>query len=221
MKRDRRSKRLPDYDYSQVGAYYVTICTQGQKCFFMDPHPVQIADDTWLELPGRFPNIGLDEFVIMPNHIHFILWLNPPEGRGVINCAPTDNEMSRSGTTHSPIGQSIRIDYERPTLGQVVRTFKSLITRRIRAKAMQDFAWQRNYFEHVIRSERALKAIRQYISDNPTRWHIDRYNPDAIGTDPTATALWSLVEKEQTENMEFPNWSSLSKGIKEQQVTDK
>jgi len=61
--------------------------------------------------------------------------------------------------------------------------------------------WQRNYYEHVVRSEHALQAIRQYIADNPARWHLDRLNPDATGRDPQARALWEVLQSDQHERL--------------------
>jgi len=58
--------------------------------------------------------------------------------------------------------------------------------------------WQRNYYEHIVRSERALNAIREYIYQNPLRWELDRYNPSAIGRDPQAAALWNLLQEDST-----------------------
>ena len=88
-------------------------------------------------------------------------------------------------------------DKSAPALGEVVRTFKALVTRRIRQRWPEaDFAWQRNYYEYVIRSERALHAIRQYIVANPVRWHLDRYNIAATGRDPQAQVLWKLLRSD-------------------------
>jgi REP element-mobilizing transposase RayT len=85
---------------------------------------------------------------------------------------------------------------QRPTLGQVIRAYKATVTRRIRKKGEKEFTWQRNYFEHIIRSERTLNEIRQYIKENPTRWDLDRYNPNASGLDPQSKALWNLLESD-------------------------
>jgi len=69
-----------------------------------------------------------------------------------------------------------------------------VVTRRLRKSGEAGFRWQRNYYEHIIRDERALSAIRQYIRDNPRRWHLDRYNPRAAGEDPQARTLWKLLQ---------------------------
>jgi len=164
----RRSIRLKGYDYTQPGAYFVTIVAHQRECWFNQSAFRVIVEQEWCGLPARFPTIRLDEFVVMPNHVHFIVWLNPPVG-AQLNCAPT-----------TPIGQSFTVDWERPTLGQVVRVFKAVVTRRIRQADGKGFAWQRNYYERIIRNERELNAIRQYIRDNPARWAEDLENPDRI-----------------------------------------
>jgi len=77
QKHHRRSIRLRGYDYTQAGAYFVTICTRDQESFFDNPDLADVVRATWRELPNRFPTIALDAFVVMPNHVHFIVWLNP------------------------------------------------------------------------------------------------------------------------------------------------
>jgi REP element-mobilizing transposase RayT len=195
-RRRRDTLRLSEYDYSQTGAYFTTICTKSKKPFFNGIQLVEIAQTSWHELPAKFPTIELDTFAVLPNHIHFIVSLNPASQekedtprRGAINCAPT--------STASPIGQHLKIDRQRPTIGQIVRTYKAIVTHRIRQVGWIEFAWQRNYFKRIIRREHTLNAIRSYIDNNPARWHLDRYNPDAIGEDPETAILWSMLEKEK------------------------
>ncbi len=109
--------------------------------------------DAWRELPMRFANLKTDEVVVMPNHIHGILWIEPPPN-----------------TQH--------------TLGDIVGAFKSTTTVRyaagVKRRAWPPFhgaLWQRNYFEHIIRSEKACTPIREYITNNPAQWHEDEENP--------------------------------------------
>jgi len=192
-KHHRRSIRLKGYDYTQPGAYFVTICTWNQELFFDDPNLADVVQTIWCELPSRFPTITLDTFVVMPNHVHFVVWLNPvgasrSNGDGVgasLNGAPTNGALAEF--------RRPQWNKYAPALGEVVRTFKALVTRRIRQRWPEvGFAWQRNFYE----SERALQAIRQYIADNPGRWHLDRYNPAATGRDPQAQALWDLLQND-------------------------
>ena len=151
------SIRLSEYDYSQPGAYFVTICTYNRELSLKTEQVKEIVRPAWDSLPVRFPHVMLDEFVTMPNHIHGIIILAPtagaPLGRGAASSAPT--------------------------LGRVVRAFKSLSAReanRIMKRIERPF-WQRNYYERIIRDEDDLNIIRQYTRDNPLKWDQDPDNP--------------------------------------------
>ncbi len=164
----RRSLRLKDYDYAQAGAYFVTIATRDRACLFGVIVDGQMclnaagreAEQCWLQIPQHFPNAALDEFIVMPNHVHGILVLS----RGTACRAPT---IERFG---QPVSGSL------PT---VVRSFKSAVTQRLNALRGTPNAsvWQRNYYEHVIRDEASLQGIREYIANNPLQWALDRENP--------------------------------------------
>lgn len=162
----RRSIRLQGYDYSQPGAYFVTIVTHERLCWFEKRPLRDIAESEWQGLTQRFPTIDLDEFVVMPNHVHFIVWLCPPD-------SPAGARFNRAPT----VSESFTVNPQRPTLGWVVRTFKAVITRRVR-QIEAGFAWQRNYYERVIRNDRELNAVRRYIRDNPLCWPEDSENPN-------------------------------------------
>lgn len=172
-KHHRRSIRLKEYDYRQFGAYFVTVCTQNRACLFgavaagemQLNNAGEISKATWNELPARFPSVGLDAFVVMPNHIHGVIIV------GAQFIAPSD------GFGTAAIDQGVM--NHAPTLGEMMRAYKAVSTRSIRQAGTPDFAWQRNYYEHVIRDEESLNRIRQYIHDNPARWEFDRENPVA------------------------------------------
>lgn len=161
----RRSIRLKGYDYSQAGAYFITLCTQDRACLFgkvvngemrlNDAGRMVLAE--WNRLPERFPHLVLDAFVVMPNHVHGILVITDP--------APT------VGAT--VVGATLVVA---PTVGNIIGAFKSRVTveyiRGVKTSGWPPFRgrlWQRNYYEHIIRNERALNAIRQYIMENPRR----------------------------------------------------
>jgi putative transposase len=180
----RRSIRLKGYDYAQAGAYFVTMCTRDRACRFGDVvdgqmqvnQYGQVVADSWLWLSGRYPYVGLDEWVVMPNHLHGIIILTEPDGRGGSRTAPTQNRKS---------------------LGRLIGTFKMVSTKRLNAirHTPGDSVWQRNYYEHIVRNEESLARIRQYIIDNPARWDKDRENPLAVGALheaplPEPEALW-------------------------------
>ena len=195
----RRSVRLQSYDYSHTGAYFVTICTEEKRCRFgaivngesQLNNLGQIARQMWLTLPKRFHDVTLDQYVVMPNHVHGILIPTPtdyythadsyapkvPErfqtrktkDAGAINLAPT-----------RLVGQAGAINLA-PTLGEVVRTFKALVTYHIRKSGIPDFAWQRGFHESVLKNEKHLAYVRQYILDNPSRWTEDNLFPEQKG----------------------------------------
>ncbi len=143
LKYHRRSIRLKEYDYSRPGAYFVTICLQGREPYFGMPAVCTIGEDAWNALPQRFSTIALDEFVIMPDHVHFILWLRPTAGNrptlGRIVCA------YKSLTARAALG------YLR-SLGDICG----------------NQFWQRDYYDHIIRNKAELQEIRKYIRDNPS-----------------------------------------------------
>ncbi len=195
----RRSMRLQNWDYASAGAYFVTICVENRECVFGEIVDAEmrlnalgnIVAEYWQNLPHLFPAIVLDAFVVMPNHVHFAVWLNPPEDARVgaqlncaptncapTNCAPTNRASTTTTTTESPIGKRFTVDKQRPTLGQVVRALKAATTRLIRQSGSAGFAWQRNYYEHIVRDERELERIRKYILDNPANWAGDEENPN-------------------------------------------
>ncbi len=166
----RRSVRLKGYDYAQAGAYFVTICTRDRACLFGDVVDGQmrvndcgqVVVDSWLWLPGQYPHVDLDEWVVMPNHLHGIMILTGPDGRGGSRTAPTKN--------HKPIGR-------------LIGAFKTVSTKCLNTMRSTPGlpVWQRNYYEHIIRNEESLHRIRQYIVGNPARWEEDPENPQSVG----------------------------------------
>lgn len=154
----RRSIRLRGYDYASSGAYFVTVCARQREPVFIGPTCAEIASRCLRRVTERFGSATMDMFVVMPNHVHLILLLGGVEGH--------------------PEAQ------DAPTLGRVVRAFKAGVALGMRRAGHRDFAWQRNYCERVIRAERELSALRQYIADNPVQWEVDRENPDRTGACP-------------------------------------
>ncbi len=170
---NRRSIRLKDYDYSQPGFYFVTICIEDRKCRFGsiidgEMHlsgEGQIVQSVWEMLPQRFPTVQLDGFVIMPNHIHGILELTE---------LPDDlSPASRVPVRFQKPMQEAKKKAARPVLGKVVRYFKGFATHEIHKMGKPDFEWQRNYYESVLRNEKIFADARQYIVNNPGTWMED------------------------------------------------
>ncbi|MEW6516847.1 MAG: transposase [candidate division FCPU426 bacterium] len=162
----RRSIRLKGYDYSRPGAYFVTACTLNRALYFDDNAIRQIAERCWLEMPQHFPTVVLDTWVLMPNHLHGIVWL------GESRCAQL-NAPTTTGGIIPPL---------RNTLSVIIRTYKAAVTSLCRRAGRNEFYWQRNYYEHIIRDHGELDRIRQYINDNPAGWDADLENPKNIRT---------------------------------------
>jgi putative transposase len=157
----RKSIRLQGYNYSLEGEYFVTICTKDKECIFGEVNGEEvrlstigeIAKRCWQEIPAHFFNTELDEYIIMPNHIHGIILIN--SGRGEVT---------------SPL-RGI-------TVGKIIAYFKYQSTKRINeiADTPGIKIWQRNYYEHIIRDEKDLDNTREYIYNNPVKWLYDEEN---------------------------------------------
>jgi putative transposase len=168
--RQRRSLRLQGYDYAQNGAYFITICTHKKHNLFGEitsgemqlNKPGIIVHEKWLKTATLRQYLELDEFIIMSNHVHGIIYL-ASSCRGTARRAPAE-EFGK------PVATSI------PT---IVRAYKSAVTKRINELRRTPSAsvWQRNYYERVIRNENDLNQIREYIAYNPARWDEDEENP--------------------------------------------
>jgi putative transposase len=161
----RRSTRLKGHDYAQPGAYFVTACTRDRECLFGDivdgemrlnQYGMAVREE-WLRTAQLRENVEVDAFTIMPNHVHGVVIIT--NGRGTARRAPTE-EFGK------PVAHSV------PT---IIRAFKSAATKRINAVRHSPGTpiWQRNYYEHVIRTDEELNAIREYILANPANWTID------------------------------------------------
>jgi len=203
----RRSIRLPGYDYRQAGAYFVTICTYRRELLFDDPLLCQVAEAMWQRIPRHFPHVQLDAWVVMPNHLHGILIITDHPCRGEASQATGSPAKPLPISTAGFVDETASGDAsplpQRPTgvqpgsLGAIVGNFKAVAARRINRLRNEPGlpVWQRNYYEHVVRDERTLNAIRQYIADNPARWAWDTYNPSAAGPDTQAAELWRLFQE--------------------------
>jgi len=179
----RRSLRLKDYDYAQSGAYFVTIVTHYRACLFGEvlDGDMQLNDagrvvqSVWSDLPAHYPRLKLDEFVVMPNHIHGVIMLSDRITAGGDDVRTDVRAGFKPAPTNAQHG-----------LSEIIRAFKTFSARHINESRHTSGApvWQRNYFEHVIRDEESLNRIRQYILDNPARWQFDRENPAVISPEP-------------------------------------
>ena len=182
----RRSIRLRAYDYCAAGGYFVTICTYERECMLRDRRARLVVDQTWRSMSRRVKGIRTGEFIVMPNHIHGIIWIRPPNRVGAqhprsrYGMAVKANHPQTVSPSVATGAAPLRLAIVSGALGVVVRTFKSQTARRINEirGTPGTPVWQRNYHERVIRNERELEAIRQYIRDNPAKWAEDSNNPE-------------------------------------------
>ena len=179
VKLRRRSLRLKGYGYDQPGFYFVTVCTYRRENLFGEIQQGSmrlnqyggIAEQSFVAIPEHFDNAQVDEFIIMPNHIHGIVVISNVGARHAVPLPAFGKPLASS-------------------LGTIVTSFKSATTKQINNLRQTPgvSVWQRNYYEHVIRNEQSLDRIREYIVNNPARWDFDRENPAAIK--PEAKYAW-------------------------------
>lgn len=173
----RRSIRLQHYDYAQAGAYFVTICVQNRTCLlgtisegqtWVNDHG-KIVNECWNDLPDHYGQVVLDEFIVMPNHVHGIIILSDDKVGAGFKPALT-GEPAPTNRNHG--------------LPEIIRAFKTFSARRINQTRNTPgmSVWQRNYYEHVIRNDDDLNKVREYIINNPAGWDKDKENPDHVGT---------------------------------------
>jgi len=188
-KHHRRSIRLKGYDYSQTGAYYVTIVTQGRECLFGEiidkemylSNYGEIVQKWWNEIPIHFPNVETGAFVIMPNHTHGNIFIFEERRDEVLSPRDNPNYKYQNANIGDTYNQGVETPpLHKPTLGQILAYFKYQSTKEMNGvetdKAITKF-WQRNYYEHIIRNEKELQQKTDYILDNPSRWDEDDENP--------------------------------------------
>lgn len=168
-KHHRKSIRLKGFDYCQAGWYYITLVTNNRQSIFGEVHDGvmvlntfgKIVQNEWLKTAQIRENITLDEYIIMPNHLHGIIHIiGKSDSKGTTRCTPTEQYVK-------PVPGSI------PT---IIRSFKSAVTKNINQLNGTPglSVWQRNYWERVIRDEPELNRIRQYILENPLKWMDDK-----------------------------------------------
>jgi putative transposase len=179
--RHRRSIRVRNYDYSHAGAYFITICAWNKESLFGEIEKGQmqlnaygeIAIKYWNGIHGHFMHVETDEFIVMPNHVHGVIVVN--------NCRGEVTSPFSSGldTMKSIIQGGETPPLRRFALGQIVAYFKYQTAKQINQirNTPGTPVWQRNYYEHIIRSEKDLKSIREYIRYNPLKWDEDEENP--------------------------------------------
>lgn len=182
---NRKPIRLREFDYSEPGDYFVTICVDDRSCLFGEIENFEMVlneagkmiGEWWLELKNKFPNTYLDEFIIMPNHIHAIL---------TILCEEDDS--SSVGEPLCGLPDSGRPRRAAPTISEMIDWFKTMTTNQyingVKTRSWKPFnkrIWQRSFHDHIIRNDDDLEEIRTYIISNPAMWDRDRNNPKNLG----------------------------------------
>ena len=183
--RNRRSIRLQGYDYSQAGAYFVTLCTQNRECLFGEivngemrlNEAGRVVADEWINTAEIRDEIELDEWVVMPNHFHGILVITV--GRGDRRVAPMNGTTISGEQGDRPVAPT---GPQPRSIGAVMAGFKSAATKRINELRQTPGMklWQRNYWEHIVRNEPELNRIREYIHNNPAQWVLDKLYPSSL-----------------------------------------
>ena len=158
--------RLRGHDYAEPASYYVTLCTHDRLCHFGTVQDTemslsvagQVIESWWGTIPLRFPMVGLDAFVVMPNHLHGVLMIH--------------------------VDQTMPLPEEMPSLSRIMQWFKSVTTvdytRGVRGHGWSAFPgklWQPGFYDHIVRNTRDLDRIRAYIDGNPAMWGDDALNP--------------------------------------------
>jgi REP element-mobilizing transposase RayT len=210
---NRKSIRLKGWDYRNPGLYFITICTQNRAHHFGEIKdgmmglsvPGCVAHYYWTQIPQEFNAIQLDEYIVMPNHIHGIIAITGRDAiHGIRNVADArgndidrgSDAMNRVPTDQKNVGSPIHRDPDNKPpggvtgkdnpmlyknhLGRITRWFKGRCTFEIRNRSCSDFAWQSKFYDHIIRNKAALGRIRKYIYNNPLKWQQDQENPDRV-----------------------------------------
>jgi REP element-mobilizing transposase RayT len=205
MKHTRHSIRLPSYDYTSSGAYYVTICTKNRQHFFgeirnekMNLSKIgKIASQNWQDISNHYDRVELGEFVVIPNHIHGIIWIvgahlgvsendttqhldlpDKNETVGVSLGMTDDENMNPQICQGKPRREPLhKREFGAPqsgSLSMIINHYKASVKRWCNKNGCDYFKWQRNYYEHIIRSNNDLNNISEYIQTNPLKWGHDK-----------------------------------------------
>jgi putative transposase len=189
------SSRLQTWDYSGKGCYFITICTRNKECYFGEIVPVEtlpnyietlhatskqlkptpigiIAKQFWVDIPKHFNNSELGEFVVMPNHVHGIIYIDIPSNR-----VETLHATSLPKTTSIPKNKNefmSNISPKPDSLSAIIRSYKSAVTTFARKNHIL-FDWQTRYHDHIIRNDGEFQRITDYIINNPDNWEKDKF----------------------------------------------
>ncbi|HEY6350243.1 MAG TPA: transposase [Candidatus Angelobacter sp.] len=163
--------RKPNWDYLAPGSYFVTTCTHEMRMYFGTVVNAETklstigecAEKQWREIPNHFKNVTLDEFVVMPNHMHGVIKIS----------GPWEPKLGRNDTkkTLSDVGPGSG------SLSHIIRCYKGGVTYWCKEQGFP-FAWQAGFHDRIVLGPKSLEAVREYIRDNPANWDKDTENPE-------------------------------------------
>jgi REP element-mobilizing transposase RayT len=187
------SARLSAWDYSSNGAYFITICTAKRQNYFgeiinAETHLSEIGKkvyECWYNIPNHFPHFYLDEFIIMPNHIHGIVLIEKPyidngkgfnvvETRHALSLRKTDTGLSKPDTEESKQPHPRFRNPGKNTISSMIGSFKSAVTKYCNENRLL-FGWQSRFHDHIIKDNDEFHRIRNYIMNNPANWEADKF----------------------------------------------
>jgi len=182
------SIRLPHWDYGWNGAYFITICTKNRACYFgaLENGEMilsgigRIALNFWKEIPNHFSFVVLDEFVIMPNHIHGIIIIDKRDNGKTNESTVLVETRHCLVSTTTPVQNRFRNPGSN-NISSIVGSYKSVVSKNAH-RINKIFAWQPRFYDRIIRGEREFRRIRQYIRSNPQKWEYDSNNRDRLRT---------------------------------------
>jgi len=188
-----QSARLPGYDYTRAGLYFITICTQNREHYFGEvvdgkmhlSNVGVLADVLWHEIKNHAKNVELHAFTVMPNHIHGILEImdkpdDDDDDVEALHATPLHHHVS-SPDRHNPPSekneQMAEISPKPGSLSRIVGSYKSAVSKHAH-RLGYEFAWQSRFYDHIIRNENDYVRISEYIVNNPQKWVDDKFNGD-------------------------------------------
>jgi len=190
-----KSIRLQNWDYSNPGYYFITTCVKDRRCVFgkiVNDKMVlnelgYIVQRCWYDLLNHYNNCKLDAYIIMPNHVHGVIQINYPNVETGLKQRNVNTHFNvetglkqRNVNTHFNVETGLKpvsTDKIQYPLSEIVRGFKTFSSRKINLNNSNiNFQWQKSYYDHVIRGEKDLNRIRNYIQNNPLKWSRDRNN---------------------------------------------
>ncbi len=178
--RQRKLNRMPEFDYSSEGLYFITVCTKDRREYFgmvkngkmvLNVYG-RIVKQQWLWLAKQYSYVKLDEFIVMPNHIHGILVI---EEVGTGHDVGTGRDLS----LHRDLSLQYH-QYKIKSLSELIGAFKTTSSKLIHRMGLAEFQWQRSFYDRIIRNQKELNNIRAYIHYNPIKWQRDRNNLNII-----------------------------------------